>query len=134
MSSPVHAPPEPGLSSLLKGIVDDFGELIKQQVQFAQAEIKTDLRKTKEAAAALALGVGVSVLGGLFLCLMLVYLLNWLTELPLWGCFAIVGGLFLGCGVALILAGKKKFDSFNPLPDQTAGTLKENVQWITNSK
>jgi len=140
MSTPVHAPPEPGVSTLVKGIVNDIGDLIKQQFQFARAEIKTDLRKTREAVAALAVGAGVAALGGLFLCLMLVHLLHWLTlppgadpaSLPLWACFAIVGLLFLGGGFALILVGKKKFDSFNPLPDQTAASVKENVQWITN--
>jgi len=73
---------------------------------------------------------------------MLVHLLHWLTapamadpaNIPLWGCYGIVAFLCLGGGAALILAGKKKFSSFNPLPDQTVETMKENVQWITNSK
>lgn len=140
MSTPVHAPPEPGLATLVKGIVNDIGDLIKQQFQFAKAEIKTDLRKTKEGVLALAIGAGVAALGGLFFCFALVYLLHWLASppnadpasLPLWACYGIVSLLFLGGGFALILAGKKKLDSFNPLPDQTAQTMKENVQWITN--
>jgi len=142
MSSPVHAPPEPGLSTLVKGIVDDIGDLIKQQIDFARTEVTTDLRKTKEAASALAIGAGVAALGGVFLGFMLVYLLHWLTapagadqsSLPLWSCYAIIGALLLSCGAALILAGKKKLSSFNPLPEETAKTMKENVQWITNSK
>jgi hypothetical protein len=142
MSSPVHAPPEPGLSTLVKGIVDDIGDLIKQQIDFARTEVTTDLRKTKEAASALAIGAGVATLGGLFLGFMLVYLLHWLaspagadqSNLPLWSCYAIIGALLLGTGAALILAGKKKLNSFNPLPDETVKTMKENVQWITNSK
>jgi len=140
MSTPVHAPPEPGLSTLVKGIVDDIGDLIKQQFQFAKTEIKTDLRKSKEAVTALAIGAGVAVVGGLFFCFMLVYLLHWLasppgadpSSLPLWACYGIVSLLFLGGGFALILVGKKKFDSFNPLPVQSVESLKENVQWITN--
>jgi len=142
MSSPVHAPPEPGLSTLVKGIVDDIGDLIKQQIDFAKTEVTTDIRKTKEAAGALAIGAGVAALGGIFLGFMLVHLLHWLTapagadrsSLPLWSCYAIIGALLLGCGAALIMAGKKKLGSFSPLPDQTVKTMKENVQWITNSK
>jgi len=147
MSSPVQqryegAPSEPGLSTLVKGIVDDVGDLIKQQIDFARTEVTTDLRKTKEAAGALAIGAGVTTLGGVFLGFMLVHLLHWLTapagadpsSLPLWSCFAIIGALLLGCGAALILAGKKKLSSFNPLPDETVKTMKENVQWITSSK
>lgn len=133
---------EPSLSSLVKGIVNDVGDLIKQQFQFARTEVQTDLRKSKEAVMALAIGAGAAFLGILFLGFMLVHLLHWLTaprdtdpaSLPLWGCYAIIGGLCMGGAVALIQAGRKKFSSFNPLPEQTAQTMKENVQWITNSK
>lgn len=143
MSTQVPTSSEPGVSTLVKGIVDDLGDLIKQQLRFAKTEVKNDLTKSKDAIAILALGAGIAVVGGLFLCLMLVYLLHWLTipsgldpdpaRLPLWGCYAIVGGLFLATGLGLAFAGVKKFKSFNPLPDQTADTLKENVQWITNA-
>jgi hypothetical protein len=142
MTTQVPTSSEPGIATLVKGIVDDIGDLIKQEFKFAKTEIKTDLRKTKDASILLAVGTGLAVLGGIFLALMLVYLLHWLTSpagadsasLPLWSCYAIVGGLFLGGGGALMAVGKKKFDSFNPLPEQTVATVKENVQWITNSK
>jgi hypothetical protein len=73
---------------------------------------------------------------------MLVHLLHWLTApvgadlsgLPLWGCHAIVAGLFLGTGACLFLAGRRMFASFTPVPEQTIQTAKENVEWITNSK
>jgi hypothetical protein len=45
---------------------------------FARTEIKTDLRKTREAATVLALGVGTTVLGVFLLAVMLVFLLHWL--------------------------------------------------------
>jgi len=133
---------EPSVSRLLKGIVDDIGDLIKQQFKFARTEVQTDLRKSKEAIVALAIGAGAAFLGLIFAGLMVVYLLHWLTSppdmdrasIPLWGCYGIVTLIFLGAGTVLMLVGKKKFDSFNPLPEKTVDTLKENVQWITNSK
>jgi hypothetical protein len=30
--------------------------------------------------------------------------------------------------------GMGKFNSFNPLPDETLQTMKENLEWKTNSK
>lgn len=142
MATEVQDSRELGVTSLVKGIVNDVGALVKQEISFAQAEIKTDLRKTGEASGLLAAGTWVASIGGLLLAFMLVHLLNWLTlppgtekaGLPLWACYAIFGSLILATGAALMVKGKKKFDSFNPLPVQTAQTLKENVEWITNSK
>jgi len=133
---------EPSTTGLLSGIISDFGDLIKQEIRFAQAEFKSDLSKTREAATSLGIGVGVASLSGLLLAWMLVHLLHWVTspaeadpaKLPLWACFGIVGGVFGAIGGVLIMGSLKKFQSFNPLPDKTAQTLKENVQWIANSK
>jgi len=134
---------EPTTTSLLGGIISDFGDLIKQEIRFAKAEFKSDLGKAREAATTLCIGVGVASVAGLLLVWMLVYLLHWLTvpagmadpaKLPLWACFGIVGLVFGVVGGVLIGSGIRKFQSNNPLPDQTAQSIKENVQWIANSK
>jgi len=139
----VHAPSEgASFTSLVKGIVNDVGDLIKQEFRFASAELRTDLRRTGEASRSLAIGIAIALPGLGLLLLMLVHLLHWLTlpagadpaGLPLWACYAIVGGLLTLGGGLLAWAGKKKFDSFNPLPDETAKNIKENLEWITNSK
>jgi len=142
MANEVYTPPDASTTGLLKGIVSDVGDLIRQEVRFARAEIKADLHKTKEASTLLAVGVGVALLGVVLLTEALALLLWWLSlpagydpaRIPLWGCFGITGGLFLVVGAVLAAAGKKRFDSFNPLPDQTAQTVKENTEWIMNSK
>jgi hypothetical protein len=142
MATQVPTTSEPGFATLVRQIVNDIGDLITQQIRFARAEIREDFRKSKEAFLLLALGAGSALVSVLFFGLTLVHLLHWLTapagtdasSLPLWGCHAIVTGLFFLTGAGLMLAGKKMFDSFNPLPVQTVQTAKENVEWITNSK
>jgi len=142
MANQVPTVSESGLSTLVQEIVSDIGDLIKHQIQFARTEVKNDLRKSQRAATLLALGVGGVFLGLVIFSLMLVHLLHYLTlpagtevpGLPLWACYAIVSVLFLGIGTVLALLGKKEFDSFNPLPDQTVESMKENVEWIANSK
>lgn len=141
MASEVRTDPEQGTATLLKGIVNDIGDLIKQQFEFARAEIRSDLKKTREASSLLLVGAVLAGLGIVVLCLMLVYLLHWLTSppeqdlasLPLWACHGIVGGLLLLAGLGVAWAGRDKFASFNPLPDQTAQTMKENLPWTKNA-
>jgi uncharacterized membrane protein YqjE len=142
MATEVQTPPEPSATRLVQGIVSDVGDLIKQQFQFAQTELKSDLHRTGEAFRILGIGAGVASLGLVVLTLMLVHLLHWLTlpagadpaGLPLWACYGIVGLLILAIGGALFMAGKQRLQSFNPLPDQTVETMKENLEWIPSSK
>jgi hypothetical protein len=134
MANDLHTGTEPGLTQLVTGIINDAQELLKQQLSLFRQEIKDDVRKTKEAVIALSAGIGTLALGGIFVCLMLVYLLHWAFAMELWLCYGIIGGLLLLGGGVLLYAGKRKLTSFNPLPDQSIGALRENVRWIMNPK
>lgn len=146
MATEVHNHAEPSLSSLLGGIVNDVQDLVKQQFKLARHEIEADLRKSKEGASVLALGVGVVLLGAIMFCLMLAHLIHWLAtpassvstmdpaSLPLWACHAIVSAVLLVPGGFLILAGKKKIEQINPVQNPATEALQENVQWMTNPK
>ena len=125
---------ETSVTSLVRGILNDAQELFRQQTALLKTEIREDLRKAREAALSLVVGVSVAFLGVLLLLFALVYLLSWASGLDPWVSFAIVGGIVLAIGLAFVYAGKKRFESFDPLPDQTAEALRENVQWITNRK
>jgi hypothetical protein len=144
MANEVETPTqEAGMTSLMRGIINDIGDLIRHEIKFARTEMKADLRKTRDAAAVLALGVGTALLGAILLALMLVHLLHYVSlpaeetasrGLPLWGCYGIVSAVFLVIGSAVSYMGCSMFKSFNPLPEETAKTVQENVKWIANSK
>jgi hypothetical protein len=61
---------------------------------------------------------------------MLVYLLRALTNLPLWACYGIVGGVFAILGGVLLYTGKTKAAEIDVVPQQTVETMKENAAWI----
>jgi hypothetical protein len=143
MATEAQSPPdEASMTGLMRGIINDIGDLMRQEIRFARTEIRSDLRKSREAAAYLGIGSGVAFLGAILLAFMLVHLLHWLSSpagtvterLPLWGCFGIVSAVLLGVGSVVAWVGCQKFKNVNPLPDQTAQTVKENVEWIANSK
>jgi len=133
-----------GVGSLLRGIVNDAQDLFKAQIDLLKTELTGDMRKTREAVAVLAAGAVVTLIGGLLLCFMLVFLLHWMTmpannpnndpaSLPLWACFGLVGAVISGGGGYLLYLGRQKLLSFNPLPDKTAEGLKETLEWRTNN-
>jgi MFS family permease len=139
MATDVTTPNQPAnnesITTLVTGILHDAEQLFKQQVALLKHEVREDLRKTAAASLTLAVGAGLAVLGGLLFVVGFPLLLHWgLPGVPLWAWFLIVGAVLGIVGLGLIFAGKKKFDSFNPLPNETAEALKENVQWIMKPK
>jgi len=143
MANEVQAPPEEaGVAGLMRGIINDIGDLIRHEIRFARTEIREDLRKTRQAAMVLGIGSVIALMGAFLLALMMVHLIHWLslpagttTEgIPLWGCFGIVSAVLLVVGSIVAYMGCEMFKSFNPLPDKTAQTIKENVEWMANSK
>jgi hypothetical protein len=143
MANEVHVPPdEASMTSLLRGIINDLGDLIRQEIRFARTEIKSDVRKTTRASAVLALGVGAACLGVVLVALMTVYLIHYLSSpagtdpgtIPLWGCYGIVAAVFLAVGSGVAWMGYNTLQKINPLPDETAQSVKENAEWIMNSK
>jgi len=131
----------PTMTTLVKGIVTDIGDLVRQEMRFARKEVGSDLRKTRTAVTYLSVGAALGLVGVIVMSLALGLLLNWLTwprgtetaGLPLWAALGIISLLLLGVGGATAWAGAKKFESFNPLPDKTIQTIQENVSWTTNS-
>lgn len=121
---------EPTLAQLVNGVVSDAALLLRQELALAKHEIYEEARKTKTAAACLGAGIGVVALGGLLLILMLVHLLRELTDLPLWACYAIVGGVCAIVGVALLYRGKQQITQIDMVPQQTIETMKENLRWF----
>jgi len=151
MATDFHAAPdvaadrsaEPGLASTFKGIVDDSLALMRQQFAMLKAEIRADFHKVLAGIIPLAAGIAPLLLGGLMLCFTLVHLIHWATtpasavnadpaSVPLWACYAIVSAAFLIVGGVLLAIGVHRLKTVNPLPEETAKALEENIQWLMN--
>jgi len=133
MASDLHTEPGTSVTSLLRGIVGDAQDLIRQQLALFRAEIKDDFRKTMGILITIVSGAFMVAVGAALLCFMLVHLLNSVAPaLPLWGCFGIVGACVVLVGGIVAYAAIARFKTFNPLPDESVQAFKENVQWIKN--
>jgi len=121
------------VTSLVTGIVHDAQELIGQQLKLFQVEIRNDTRRTIAATIPMLIGGLLCLVAVMILAVMAAHLIAWAwpETVPLWGGYAIVGGVLAILGIALVFWGKAQFSKFNPLPDQTMEGLKENLQWKT---
>jgi hypothetical protein len=122
-------PAAPSLVALLGGIMKDAKDLLVQELTLAKLEGHDEVRQIKTAALALGIGVGVAAVGGILLSVMLVHVLAAYTDIPLWGCYGIVGSVFGVLGWVLLASGKHKIEEIDVMP-QTVETMKENAQWL----
>ena len=122
-------PVAPSLAALLGGIMKDAKDLLVQELTLAKLAGHDELRQIKTAALSLGIGVGVAAVGGILLSVMLVHVLAAYTDIPLWGCYGIVGSVFGVLGWVLLASGKHKIEEIDVMP-QTVETMKENTQWL----
>jgi hypothetical protein len=123
-------PAAPSLAALLGGIMHDAKDLLIQELTLATLEGREELRHIKTAALWLGIGVGVAAVGGMLLSMMLVHVLAAYTDMPLWGCYGIVGSVLVMLGGVLFASGKHQAEKIDVMP-QTMETMKENAQWLT---
>jgi len=142
MATGFHEATDTNVTELIKGIVADGQELLEKHLEILTAEVKADWERTKQAATLLAVGIAPLLIGVVLLGFMLVYLVHWATapagydpaSVPLWACYGIVGVVLCLVGGGLIYAGIRRFQAFNPLPDETARAFKENLRWLTEHR
>jgi Putative Actinobacterial Holin-X, holin superfamily III len=121
---------KPGIGILLGGIISDMRNLFVQELRLARLEIGEDLRRVKSAVVVLAIAAAMLAVGAVLVILMLVHLLDAVTELPLWGAYGVVAAVLLAIGIGVLVAGKKKAEHVGLVPQETAEAIKEDVGWI----
>jgi hypothetical protein len=117
-------------ASLLEGLIRDTKTLIAQEIKLAKDEIWVELGKIKTAVLSVALGIGLATVGGLLLIAMAVHLLQAVSQLPLWACYGIVGGVLAGSAAMLLFKAKANMSDVHLAPQKTVETMKENATWI----
>jgi len=129
---PVTAAPQPSVTQLVSGIIDDAQRLAKQQIDMLKSEFHEDLRRTRRALEYGGIGIVLGTAGALTLVFFLVELLHEQFGFKTWSSALIVGGILTAGGAVLGYLSYYLFESFNPLPDKTFNALQENLSWKTS--
>lgn len=122
--------PDASLGDLIGKVSQDFSQLVSTQVELAKVEIKEEIATASK---------GAGLLGGGALCaymalVLLSFAVAWgLAEIMAEGlAFLIVGAVYAIAAAVLLPKGKNKLTAVNPVPERTAESVKEDVEWARN--
>lgn len=119
-----------GIIGLLGGLIGDVRTLFRQEFQLMRDEFHAETRKVRQAAVSIGVGIGLTLIGGVFALMMMVQILHQFAGLPLWACYGMIGGILLAVGVLLLANATHTLQNFNLMPRRTLRSMKEDAQWI----
>ena len=119
---------EESMGALFKQLSDELSTLVRQELRLAQAEMT---EKGKKAGLGLGMFGGAGVITFLALQALTACLIALLaTAMDVWIAALIITVVYAAGAGVLALTGKKQVsEATPPVPEQTAETLKEDVQW-----
>jgi uncharacterized membrane protein len=118
------------IGSLVKGIITDIRQLIRDEVALARVEMREQASRAKLAISALGAAAAAMTLGLVFLLIALSVGIADLLGWPLWAGFLAVALLLSVAGFVMFSMGRRKMQSVHAVPEQTVQTVKENSEWI----
>jgi hypothetical protein len=130
-TAPTNPDEERPLGELFSDLTQSVQTLLRKEVELAKVEVKEQATRAGKAGAMLA---GTAVMG-FFALLLLSFAAAWgLAEgIPTWLAFLAVGLIYGVVAGLLLLVGKKKLETVNPVPRQTVETLREDVEVAKSS-
>jgi uncharacterized membrane protein YqjE len=116
------------IGELLRELGDEISTLVRQEIALAKVEIA---EKTKPAVASAGMFGGTALLGlGAFGALTTFLIALIALWVPVWASALIVTVVYGIVAFVLAQTGKKKLHEAAPLvPEQTAQTVKEDIEW-----
>jgi hypothetical protein len=134
MSENHQADAQPGVASLIGGILADAQKLVRQEMALAKREVGEAWDRAKTGVALLASALAVSSVVGVLFGFMLVKLLQqYVLPNDEWACFGIVAGLGALLGGALTYCGLNQINQVHLSLPQTAETLGEDAQAVSDA-
>jgi hypothetical protein len=118
------------MAELVGDVIGDVQAIMRSEVQLARVETKEEVGKAARASKLLVVGGVFALFAGAFafvaifegLCLVMA---PWLAAVVL----CVVLGVIAG---GMTAAGRGQWKAFHAMPQKTAETVKENIEWARN--
>jgi hypothetical protein len=120
------------VGQLVSQLTTDLGQLTRQELALAKAELQAEAKKAGKGAGMLG---GAAVAGwmvALFLSFTVMWALDKVMDL-IWAAL-IVAVLWGVAAAVLAMTGRKELQDVEPKPEQTVESRKEDVKWLKTRK
>lgn len=115
------------VGGLVRGALDDFRELIREEISLARSEMRLELGKATRAGMQFGIA-GVSLwFAAMFLLISAALGISALFNWPAWAGFGLVAIGLAVAGMIFVKAGRRAVSTVQPLP-RTVASLKENMR------
>jgi uncharacterized membrane protein YqjE len=128
-SRPDQLSMDESVGQLVSQLTTDLGQLTRQELALAKAELHAEAKKAGKGAGMLGGATLAGWMVALFLSLTVMWALDEAMDL-IWAAL-IVTALWAVVAAVLATKGRKELQDVNPKPDQTVESLKEDAKWLT---
>src|SRR5262245_30137997 len=115
---------------LLRGILFDLRQLMREELELARVELREQATRAKVACVSLAGAVMALAIGGVFLLIAIATGIADAFNWPLWAGYLLVAGALGTFGVVMLTVGRNRLRHVHAVPEEAVRTLKENSAWI----
>jgi hypothetical protein len=112
---------------ILQDVVQDLGNIVRSEIELAKTEISEKAAKAGKGAGLMGAAGVAGLLAGAAVVTCCIAALA--IAIPVWAAALIMAFLLAAAGGALFFAGRGKIKHIQPVPEKTARTLREDLQW-----
>jgi len=116
------------VGELVSQLTTDLGQLTRQELALAKAELQAEAKKAGKGAGMLGGAAFAGWMVALFISLTVMWALDEAMDL-IWAAL-IVAAVWALVAAVLAMTGRKELRELDPKPDQTVESLKEDAKWL----
>ncbi|MBX7174541.1 MAG: phage holin family protein [Pyrinomonadaceae bacterium] len=116
------------IGELFNELAGEAGNLIRQEINLAKAELISKAVKIQQNLGLLGLGLAFGLVSFLTLTMAVILILS--IFMPLWLSALIVGFILAITAAVISFSAIQRLKETNPMPKETIATIKEDTQWL----
>jgi Flp pilus assembly protein TadB len=115
------------ISEALRSVIRDVQDLLRAEVRLAKAEVQENVDRARKVGRLIGGAAAIGLFAGMSLLATCVAALA--TAMPVWAAALIITVVLAGAAAFLYSRGIARLRTLHSFPEQTAETVKEDIEW-----